>query len=111
MVTQGYLNNHHRLTKEKSLNKFTVCPRIKVVDLEQTSLEELGNKIEEMYPSYEERTIEMKLADCAAKIVVPGSLIITPIAGVLGGPTVLACTGGALTMCYLYALHFRKRRN
>lgn len=88
--------------------EFKDCPRINVAEQEKSSLRELEKKIEDKYPSFVEKTIEVKIVGFAEQMAVPCCLSMTTIAGVVAGSTVLALTGGVLTISYAVALKMRK---
>lgn len=55
-------------------------------------------KIKEIYSSYENQTIDIKIVDIASKVVVPGGITITTIAGMVTGSPLLAVGGGVISL-------------
>lgn len=96
MIWSKGLKKHHKRTEQNSLNGFTKSSRIKIPKYEKSDLTDLQMKIKETYRSYEERTIDIKTVDIASKVVVPGGIAITTIAGIVVGSPALAFGGGVI---------------
>lgn len=63
LVSQETLKIHHTLAKQISLNEFTDCPRIKLAETEHLSIKKLEKKMEEKYPSYAKRALDIAEAN------------------------------------------------
>lgn len=101
-VTQNGLEKHHKLTKVKSLKKFTDCPRIRVAEREETFLTRLEHEIETKYPSYLERTIDKRIADGAGKMAIPCLLFLTITTGLVSGSPMIICSVAGPVAIYRY---------
>lgn len=105
LITKKNLEKHHILAKDKSLAEFREFPRIKVAELEKSSLKELEREIGDTYTSYTKRTIQESLKEVAVEIAVPCCLTsATAVAGVAVGSTLLALSGGAISICVVVGL-------